>query len=272
MMELPTTDTLLLKIESGSLWVTLNRPHARNAMNFKMVEELSHVFDYAEENKNIRSVILRGADGDFCAGGDVKDMAAARQSEAETGSEDPLAVANRKFGRLIERVNHSSVAVIAIAEGAVLGGGFGLVCVSDVAIALDGVAFGLPETGLGIPPAQIAPFIVQRIGFTQARRLAVTGGRINATEAASLGLVHFSVQTEDELLTHVYTLQKQINRCAPEATALTKKIMHDTTDLALEGLLDAAAKEFAIAARGEEGIEGMMAFVQKRDPSWVEEK
>ena len=81
---------------------------------------------------------------------------------------------------------------MALLEGAVLGGGFGLACVSDIAIAVEGAQFGLPETGLGVIPAQIAPFVVQRIGMTQARRLALTAARFNGSEAERLGLVHFS--------------------------------------------------------------------------------
>jgi len=240
-------------------------------MNFQMVEELIHVFESIENNRQIRSVILRGAEHHFCSGGDVKDMAMARQAEAGDDGIDPLAKANRQFGRLIEIVNQCPQAVIAIAEGAVLGGGFGLVCVSDIAIAVEGVEFGLPETGLGIPPAQIAPFIVQRIGLTQARRLAVTGGRVQAREALQLGLIHNLVDNEDDLLTQVAVYQQYINRCAPEATAITKQLVLNHEQKPMSQLLDDASQAFALAARGDEGVEGMMAFIQKRLPHWAVE-
>ncbi|HCP21930.1 MAG TPA: enoyl-CoA hydratase, partial [Marinobacter hydrocarbonoclasticus] len=86
---------------------------------------------------------------------------------------DPFYKLNRAFGQMIQQVNESSKVVIAITEGAVMGGGFGLACVSDLAIAGPTAKFGMPETTLGVIPAQIAPFVVERIGLTQARRLAL---------------------------------------------------------------------------------------------------
>ena len=138
---------------------------------------------------SIRAVVIRGAGGHFCAGGDIKDMAGARGQKGE-GKDDPFYKLNRAFGQMIQQVNESSKVVIAITEGAVMGGGFGLACVSDLAIAGPRRGFGMPETTLGVIPAQIAPFVVERIGLTQARRLALLGLRIDAAEACTLGIVH----------------------------------------------------------------------------------
>src|SRR5690606_32924520 len=134
------------------------------------------------DDRTVRAVVLRGAEGHFCAGGDIKDMANARASVGKTEA-DPFFTLNREFGRLITAVNQAPQTVIVVAEGAVLGGGFGLACVSDVAIAAASAKFGLPETGLGVIPAQIAPFVVTRIGLTQARRLALLGARFDGAEA-----------------------------------------------------------------------------------------
>ncbi len=267
---LPECQNLLLRRDGWRLHVTLNRPQVRNAMSFSMVRELIAVFDAIAGDRTLRAVILRGADGTFCAGGDIKDMAAARGAEPGPDGQDPLAATNRLFGAMLLRVEAAPQAVIAVVEGAALGGGFGLVCVSDVAIASEEVRFRLPETSLGIPPAQIAPFIVRRVGLTQARRLAVTGGSLDANQALALGLIHHitAVTHIDELLHRVLA---DLARCAPEAVATTKRLVLAAAGAhgdALAGLLDVAAHEFAAAARGPESVEGMSAFLQKRRPTW----
>lgn len=270
--ELPQTETLVLEQQDHALLVTLNRPKARNAMSLQMVRELMAVFDSIAQNREIRAVVLRGEGGHFCAGGDIKDMANARASLTKKSqeSEDPFYQLNREFGRLITLANSAPQVVIAVLEGAVLGGGFGLACVSDVAIASKEAQFGLPETGLGIPPAQIAPFVVSRIGLTQARRLALLGARFNGVIAKELGIVHFCCEDSSAInLTLQETLQ-QVKRCAPEANATTKALMLAVSSTPLEQLLDQAAEQFSSSVQGAEGQEGTMAFIQKRLPKWAE--
>jgi isohexenylglutaconyl-CoA hydratase len=165
MPQLPEYTTLLLNLEAGVLHVTLNRPDNRNAMSLAMVGELRAVLDSVQSELSVRALVLRGAGGHFCAGGDIKDMAGARAAGAEAYRE-----LNRAFGAMLEQAQHAPQVLVAVLEGAVLGGGFGLACVSDIAIAHANAKFGLPETSLGILPAQIAPFVVKRIGLTQARR------------------------------------------------------------------------------------------------------
>jgi isohexenylglutaconyl-CoA hydratase len=233
------------------------------------VSEIEAVFDALASRSEIRIVVLRGAGGNFCAGGDIKDMAAARGQAREEGALDPLAVVNRRFGTMVAKVDRAPQAVVAVLEGAVLGGGFGLACVADVAIARSDAKFGLPETGLGVPPAQIAPFLVARLGRSQARRLAVTGGRFDGSTALSLGLVHEVCLDDDALQATLERTLQKILRCAPGAVATTKELVHRVGTEPLDRLLDDAAQAFARAARGEEGIEGMTAFLQKREPSWA---
>jgi isohexenylglutaconyl-CoA hydratase len=267
---LPACQTLVLRREGWRLHVTFNRPEARNAMSFAMVGELMAVFDAIADDRTLRAIILRGAGGNFCAGGDIKDMAAARGLEPGPDGKDPLATSNRIFGAMLLRIEAAPQAVIAIVEGAVMGGGFGLCCVSDVAIASVDARFRLPETNLGVPPAQIAPFIVRRIGLTQARRLAVTGGSLDAVQALALGLVHY-VSPGTDLDEQLERVLADLARCAPEAVATTKRLVlaaaaADGTQLS--ALLDDASEDFARAARGPESVEGMTAFLQKRRPSW----
>ncbi|SNS86398.1 enoyl-CoA hydratase/isomerase family protein [Pseudomonas segetis] len=264
-MQLPDLKTLLINLEQGVLTVTLNRPESRNAMSLSMVEELTQVFSQLNQDQQVRAVVLRGAGGHFCAGGDIKDMANARAVGIDAYRE-----LNRAFGIMLEQAQRLPQVVIALLEGAVLGGGFGLACVSDVAIAADDAKFGLPETTLGILPAQIAPFVAKRIGLTQARRLALTAARFSGQEAARLGLVHFSEASAAEIEQRLDETLAQIKRCAPQANAATKALLLDTELQPLGQLLDDAAQSFANAVLSPEGIEGTMAFVQKRTPGWAE--
>ena len=270
-MTLPTCETLLLNQEGHALHVTLNRPKARNAMSLTMVNELMAVFESLKDQPEIRAVVLRGAEKSFCSGGDIKDMGAIHAAAASGESDnDPYFEFNRTFGRMITYVNQAPVVVVAVLEGAVLGGGFGLACISDVAIASKDAVFGLPETSLGIPPAQIAPFVVNRIGLTQARRLALLGLRVKGDVAKDLGIVHEVAEDDADLEAKLEQTLKQIKKSAPKANIVTKKIILSVGNKELETLLDDAAKDFSAAVQGEEGAEGTLAFIEKRKAQWAQ--
>jgi len=250
-------NTLLLEAHNGVLHITLNRPHCRNAMSLEMVNELRAVL--AQLDSQVRAIVISGAGGHFCAGADVKDLVTAG---------DQLAALNRAFGSVLQEVEAVSPVVIVVLQGAVLGGGFGLACVSDIAIAQGTAQFGLPETSLGLLPAQIAPFVVKRIGLTQARRLALTAARFDGVEAGRLGVVHFVEHDGQALAERLDEVLGQVLRCAPGANARTKALLLASVEQPLEPLLDQAAQWFAEAVVSEEGIEGTQAFVQKRKPGW----
>lgn len=269
MEHLPHCETLLLERNGPALQVTLNRPEVRNAMSLQMVAELATVFTRVEQDPAVRAVVIRGAGGHFCAGGDIRDMAGARGQQAGEGRNDPFYQLNRAFGQMIQQVNESSRIVIAVTEGAVMGGGFGLACVSDLAIAGPTAKFGMPETSLGVIPAQIAPFVVERIGLTQARRLALLGLRIDGAEACSLGIVHQVAESEEQLTGMLGQALDRVRLCAPNATAETKALLHRVGHEPMNQLLDSAAEKFAAAIRGPEGTEGTLAFMQKRPPIWA---
>ncbi len=270
-LELPECETLQLRRDGWRLHVTLDRPQVRNAMNARLVDELLAVFEVIAEKREIRAVVLRGAAGNFCAGGDIKEMAGARAQGPGDDGIDPLHRMNRRFGTLIETIDRAPQAVIALVEGAVMGGGFGLACVADVTITDAHASFRLPETSLGIPPAQIAPFVVRRIGLTNARRLAVTGGRFDGRRAVEIGIAHDVAEDEAALAQKLDATLAEIGRCAPQAIATTKALMLGVGQQPIPELLDRGAKAFAEAARGPEGHEGMRAFLSKAPPRWASE-
>lgn len=255
------------------LHVTLDRPQSRNAMSLAMVKELGSVFSALESDLSIRAVVLRGEGGHFCAGGDIKDMASARANaaaSAASGGTDPYFELNKQFGELIALMNRIPQVVITILEGAVLGGGFGLACVSDVAIASSTAKFGLPETSLGIPPAQIAPFVVKRIGLTQARRLALLGAKFDGKTSVELGISHFYADSEEDIERLLGQTLDQVKNCAPAANAMTKALILKAAEQDAESLIEEAARAFSSAVQSQEGVAGTMAFVQKKPAPWAE--
>jgi isohexenylglutaconyl-CoA hydratase len=267
-MMLPDCATLAVRADAGVLHVTLDRPALRNAMSLQMVDELRAVLAEAERSGDVRVIVLRGAGGHFCAGADLQDMAQARQREL-AGDGHAIAAVNARFGALCGAFARTGLATIAVIEGTAMGGGLGLACVADVALAGQGAQLRLPETSLGVVPAQIAAFLVERVGASQARRLAVTGGKLSAAQALAIGLVHEVHEDGAALDAALAATLAQTLRCAPGAIAATKALMARALHTPAADLVDDAARVFAHAARGVEGIEGMAAFLQKRPPSWA---
>ncbi|MFM1920066.1 MAG: hypothetical protein RLZZ303_1700 [Candidatus Hydrogenedentota bacterium] len=271
MANLPECANLLVEHQGSRLYVTINRPESRNALSNEVVQELSDVIDAIAEDRAIRTVILRGAGGTFCAGGDIKSFQESFQSSAPTdGSADPIAVNNRRFGDFMQKINGMPQVLVGIIEGAAFGGGLGLVCATDIAICMADTKFALSETGLGIPPAQIAPFVMNRVGMTNARHIALSGARFNGERAKELGLVHYVVKDAAELEATLKLLLNDIGKCAPGANAETKRILLDAQTKPLNEVLDYAADAFARQLRGPEGQAGVMAFLQKQPAAWVE--
>jgi isohexenylglutaconyl-CoA hydratase len=251
---------------SGVLHITLNRPEVRNAMSLQMVQDLRTALANAQSDSTTRVIVLRGAGGHFCAGADLRDMASAR-TQLET---NPNAVAevNAAFGDLCVAFANTGLATVVVLEGTVMGGGVGLACAADVALAGTSAVFRLPETSLGVVPAQIAPFLVERLGYAEAKRLAVTGGRLDAQAALDLRLVH-AVHPASALDHAVAAVLAEILQNAPAAVAATKALMAQARLHSAASLVQHAAQVFSNAALGAEGLEGTTAFLQKRKPSWA---
>lgn len=270
-----STPTIQVHLDHGICTLTLNRPEVRNAMSVAMVNELLQALKAAEGNPAVRVVVLRGTGGHFCAGGDIGDMAqarmklAAQQADGGSAGPNPVAAVNARFGRLCLAFARTPLPVVTVLEGTVMGGGFGLACVSDVSLALHNVSFRLPETSLGIIPAQIAPFLVERLGYAEAKRLSVTGAKVGAAEALTIRLVHEVHADTDALEAALQAVLANILACGPQAIATTKNLLAHARLSSAESLIDDAAAMFARAVLSEEGQEGTGAFMQKRKPSWV---
>lgn len=271
MGQLPECNSLLVSREGSRVYVTINRPEAKNAITAEVVQEMDAVADAIADDRSVRTLIMRGSEGTFCAGGDIKGFKESFSAPAPgAGEPDPIAVNNRAFGDFMIKFNNLPQTTVGIVEGAAFGGGLGLTCVFDITIVHAETRFALSETGLGIPPAQIAPFVVQRVGLTTARRIALSGARFDGRHAYEIGLAHFLAESEEEIEATLKKVLNAIGRCAPGANAATKRILLDAMVRPIGDVLDDASKDFAAQLRGEEGQEGVKAFLEKRSAAWVD--
>lgn len=266
-MKLPETTDLILEHNGSVLTIWFNRPQAKNALSGEMVDELHAVLDAAREETALRTLIIRGKGDVFCAGGDIKGFKSGMQSGEP--SEEDVAAGNRLFGDLMIKLNEQPQTVIMLVEGAAIGGGLGLACIGDITIVTREAKFRLSETSLGIPPAQIAPFVTERIGLTQARRLMLTGARFKGEEAVEYGIGHILADDTEDMARKCEDVLAQIALCAPGANAVTKSIVFEATRSPRAQALDFAARGFAKCMLSDEGKEGVSAFVEKRRPAWA---
>jgi isohexenylglutaconyl-CoA hydratase len=261
---LPVTQSLLLERDDWVLKIWFNRPEAKNALSAQMTEEFNAVLDAVSEDRSLRAIVLRGAGGVFCAGGDIKGF----KSGMQATDADEVAASNRSFGDLMIKLNEQPQVVVVLVEGAAIGGGLGLACVGDVTLVTADARFRLSETSLGIPPAQIAPFVTERVGLTQARRLMLTGARFKGAEALALGIAHGVATDTADLEAQCETILGHIKACAPGANAVTKGILFESVRRPRAETLDFASRGFAQCMLSPEGLEGVAAFVEKRPASW----
>ena len=137
----------------GFLFLTLDDAPTRNALGPQMVDELRAAVESASADETLRALVLRGAGGFFCAGGSIGSFQQSQQSVAADGGSDPIAANNRRFGDFMIRLSRLPKAVVAVVEGAAMGGGLGLACAADIVLAHADARFGLSETTLGLVPA-----------------------------------------------------------------------------------------------------------------------
>ncbi len=232
-----------------------------------MIAEIESALDAVPPG--LAALAVEGANGVFSAGADLKSMSAALAAPPEPGEVDPLQALNAAGGRFFARFAALPYLTIAVVDGAAIGGGMGLAAAADIVIATVRARFALAETSLGIPPAQIAPHLVRRLGEQVALRLALTGARLDGREAHALGLADFYCDSDAGRDARLEALFGAVERCAPGANAETKRLFRACRTETREAYIEIAAKSFAETLRGPEGREGLAAFMEKRDPSWA---
>lgn len=251
--------------EDGWLTIWLNRPEMRNALSEEMSQALVTTLAGIRDDRTLRGVTIRGKGGTFCAGGDLKGFKA-MASGGQTVEQ--VTEMSRRAGALFQAVHTLPQVVVILIEGAAMAGGLGLACAGDVVAGTHDAKFALTETMIGIPPAQIAPHVVRRVGPVTARRIMLTGARFDAAQAQGYGILDQVCDDVAGLEAFEAEIRKGVMRCAPGANAVTKQILAAAEHMEPDALIDFAAKGFAECLLGDEGREGVASFLEKRKPVW----
>ena len=262
---LPDVENLLLDRQGDTLTIWFNRPEVRNALSQAVADDLAATLEALPTETSIRFVILRGKGGVFCAGGDLKVFKNVFQGGADR---EEIVRFNADFGRLMRAIRAMPQLLIVLIEGAAMAGGLGLSCLADVVITTADAKYALTEVTLGIPPAQITPVVIKRIGASEARRLLLTAARFDGREAGRLGFAHFVEEDGAALESRAEEILRQARLGAPSAIARTKEIINATEQLDGDDLVQFAAERFADCMLSDEAREGLAAFAEKRKPAW----
>jgi methylglutaconyl-CoA hydratase len=248
----------------GVAQVTMSRPAVFNAFDETMIAELDAAFARLQADAAVRVIVLAGEGKHFSAGADLQWMQRASHATHEWNLADA-----RRFAAMLARAQACAKPTVARVHGAALGGGVGLVCACDIAVATDGASFSVSEAKFGILPAVIGPYLNNAIGKRQAQRLALTAERIDAREALALGLVQ-QVVAADQLDAAVDRVVQQLLAAGPNAQREIKQLFAQLD----VGPITAEARELTATTiarvRGtDEAREGFAAFLGKRPANWV---
>lgn len=261
------TDSVLLSTDSrGVATLTFNRAEKHNAFDDAMIAGLTAKLIQLNNDRNAHVVILTGAGKSFSAGADLNWMRSmAKFSEAEN-IEDAL-----KLAELLDVLNTLRKPTIARVNGAVYGGGVGLVACCDIAVAAEKAKFALTEVRLGLVPSVISPYVIAAIGAHQARRYFLAADAISARKAGEIGLVH-EVVADDKLDAAVSREVGLLLKAGPKALTACKELIAANAAASVSArraLKQKTAQLIAQLRVSDEGQEGLSAFLEKRPPKWV---
>lgn len=254
------TENLLINVDAlGVAQITLNRPTKRNALDADLVEALSQTFVKISHDSSIRLVVLRGKGDCFCAGADLRWFNALQH-----GTTLELETAAHQFAKMLQHLTNLPQPTITLIQGAVAGGGMGLIAASDIAIATDDSHFSFSEVRLGILPALIAPYIINAVGIRAAKRYFLSGERFTANTALELGFVHELVAPA-YLQDYSQEFVGNMLKCAPNAQIQAKKLLSQCQPYSKE-ILDITIQALVNAIQSSEARRGLEAFLSKQKP------
>jgi methylglutaconyl-CoA hydratase len=246
------------------LRLTLNRPGKRNALSRSLAVTLRREIEAAGNDPDLRIVVLAGSGPSFCAGGDIAEFA--RNVAMDAAEADAHGLID-----LLRAIVACSLPVVARVHGAVFGGGVGLVCATDIAVAADTARFSLSEARLGLVPAVVGPYVLGALGHREAKARMLQASPIDAATALRIGLVH-EVALEVDLDAAVERVVDDLLKCAPGALATIKRLPGLVADAGSDRVADVTARLMAERITGDEGQEGLNAFLEKRRAAWVVER
>lgn len=261
------TDYKTLKVTqrgAGVAQVTMSRPDVFNAFDEAMIGELDAAFAALVADDTVRVIVLAGAGKHFSAGADLQWMQRASQASLEWNLEDA-----RRFAGMLSRIETCPKPTIARVQGAALGGGVGLACACDIAIASENASFSVSEAKFGILPAVIGPYVTNAVGKRQAKRLALTTERVGASEALAMGLVQQAVAL-DALDAAVDAAVTQLLAGSPNAQREIKALFGQLeVGTITPEVRELTARTIARVRGTPEAREGFAAFLEKRPATWI---
>jgi enoyl-CoA hydratase/carnithine racemase len=248
---------LLYESRQGIAWITINRESRRNALSLEMIDSFLQFLEQAAMDDDVRAVCLTAAgDKAFCSGADL----------AAAGQEGPLAGA-RRYAELLKKMAEFPKPLVAKVNGHCIAGGLGLMLSCDLVYARDNVKFGTPEVNVGLFPMMVAALVFRNATRKKALEMIYTAKMVSAAEAEEMGLITRAVSADD--------LERAVNESltaiaakAPLAVQLGRKAMSVAQDMGLNEALDYLCGQLGVVVATEDAVEGMTAFVQKREPVW----
>lgn len=248
----------------GVARVTMSRPAVFNAFDEAMIGELDAAFAALGEDTSVRVIVLAGEGRHFSAGADLQWMQRASEATPEWNLADA-----RRFAGMLERIEACPKPTVARVQGAALGGGVGLACACDIAIAADNASFSVSEAKFGILPAVIGPYVTNAVGKRQAKRLALSTTRIAAAEALAIGLVQ-QVVAVDALDGAVDTTVQELLAGGPAAQREIKQLFAQLAVGPITPEVRELTAQTISRVRGtDEAREGFAAFLAKRPANWI---
>jgi methylglutaconyl-CoA hydratase len=247
----------------GNATLVLNRPEVHNAFDPEMVGALTSELQRLEAIDAVRAIVITGAGRNFCAGADIEQMRRTAQASRSQNLENA-----RATSLMLQTLHGLAKPTIACVRGAARGGGVGLACACDIAIAARGATFRLSEVKLGIIPAMISPFVIGAIGPRQAHRYMISGEELDAAEAYRIGLVH-DICEEPDLDERVGRMLAQLYSSGPRAIAAIKNLIPEVAGATIDDqLMETVSQRIAAVRATAEAQEGLSAFLEKRKTAW----
>jgi methylglutaconyl-CoA hydratase len=244
-------------------YITLNRPDKRNALSHELIEELKSTFIKAEQDVDVKIVVLNANGESFCAGADLAYL-----QQLQNFSYDENLADSNHLKELFQKIYSLKKVVIAQVQGHALAGGCGLANVCDFTFAVPEAKFGYTEVKIGFIPALVAVFLVRKIGEQKARQLLLTGEIIKAEEALARGIVTRVVSVEELNATVFDFAQNLIKSNSSQSMELTKQLILEAQGLRLEDALNLAATMNAKARATDDCKKGIAAFLNKQELRW----
>jgi methylglutaconyl-CoA hydratase len=260
--------TIILDVLNHVATVELNRPCVHNAINILMIQELTRAFAQFTSSHTVRVIVLRGQGQTFCAGADIRWLSAGRENSLDQNIQESKLLAG-----LFWTINTCSKPVIAVVQGAVRGGGLGLMAVADVVLAQRQAHFALTETRLGLVPACILPFVTEKIGHSAVRAFMLSSKRFDSETAQKLGLVHEIFLDEADCQERLQQWCADFLKSGPKALSEAKTLCQELTSFnsapSEKAILESMALKLAEIRSSAEAKEGLLAFLEKRPPAWI---